>query len=392
MLRILWASPLPPIRSGVSDYAVELLPALAERAKVRVVTPPGWRQPDDRPLADTLALVPPSTQPQPGELSLVHLGNNPYHEWLIDLLQRPRCVAVLHDLVLHHLLVESTLAHGDHRAYEEALSAAYGEPGRVLAEARRHAAGGRRDPFLFPAFQVLLRHTRAAVVHSEWARRQVISSCQPDLPVLRMPLAMQDPGPQDRQALRRRLGIDEQTVLLMHLGFLTPEKGVREILTAVSAARHTGLPVHLVLVGEGSLLDTIGEAAAALDLGSCVTATGWVPSHDMQGLPAAADLGVVLRRPSAGETSAAALRFLACGTPVAVSGLRQFLEWPEAAAPRLTPGPSTAAELVRLLAEVATARADGRWQQRRLAARSAYEDGHPPDQAAARLVSFLEGL
>jgi hypothetical protein len=104
-------------------------------------------------------------------------------------------------------------------------------------------------------------------------------------------------------------------------------------------------------------------------------------------LPAAADLGLVLRTPSAGETSAAALRFLACGTPVAVNGLNQFLEWPGEAAPRITPGPSAAAELTRLITEASDG-ADG-WQARRRAARAAYAAGHEPRQVAVELVNAL---
>jgi hypothetical protein len=96
-----------------------------------------------------------------------------------------------------------------------------------------------------------------------------------------------------------------------------------------------------------------------------------------------------VRRPSAGETSAAALRFLSCGTPVAVIGVRQMLEWPEAAAPRLTPGPGTAAELARLLAEAGQ---EPGWSRRRRAARAAYEDGHRPEQAATAMVEALTRL
>jgi len=40
-MRILWASPLPPVRSGVADYAVELIPALSQLAEIRVVSPSG---------------------------------------------------------------------------------------------------------------------------------------------------------------------------------------------------------------------------------------------------------------------------------------------------------------------------------------------------------------
>jgi len=97
-----------------------------------------------------------------------------------------------------------------------------------------------------------------------------------------------------------------------------------------------------------------------------------------------------MRTPSAGEPSAAAVRFMAAGTPVAVVGVRQFLEWPEEAAPRLTPGPSAPAELARLLASVS---AGGKvWEQRRRAARASYEANHRPAEAAEALVGFLENL
>ena len=57
---------------------------------------------------------------------------------------------------------------------------------------------------------------------------------------------------------------------------------------------------------------------AGLGLERRVSATGWVPAADFTRLPAAADLGVVLRTPSAGETSA--LLILVCGLWLAWRG------------------------------------------------------------------------
>ena len=176
----------------------------------------------------------------------------------------------------------------------------------------------------------------------------------------------------------------------MHLGFLTPEKGLEQILAGLAAAARAGVPVKLVLVGEGKGMDAIHAAAGAAGVGGMVTATGWIAPETFPAVPAAADLGVVLRTPTAGETSAAVVRFLAAGTPVAVGGLRQFLEWPEDATPRLTPGPSAPAEIARLLA---SARTDGEaWERRRRAARAAYEANHRPSDAAEAIVEFLATL
>jgi glycosyltransferase involved in cell wall biosynthesis len=336
-------------------------------------------------------LVPHTSRPEADEILLAHLGNNPYHEWITNRLGKQPTVAVLHDVVLHHLLVESTLGHDTWEEYEKRLQSALGAPAQALIKARRLGLTGPRDPFLFPAWQAFTSQTTACIVHSGWARQQLLDGGY-ERPVHCMPLAAADPGRLDRDALRAELGVSPETVLLMHLGFLTPEKGVREILSGVAVARETGSQAHLVLVGEGQALLTLEKLVTELNLIGSVTATGWVPAAKLPQLPAAADLGVVLRRPSAGETSAAVLRFLACSTPVAVTGLRQFLEWPEAAAPRLTPGVATAAELARLLIAVEQGCRDGSWQQRRHAARQTYEDGHKPEQAADSLAQFLSTL
>jgi glycosyltransferase involved in cell wall biosynthesis len=369
----------------VADYAVELLGELGRIAEVRVVAPPDHAAAGGREVVAGCALVATPTEPAEGEVQLVHLGNNPYHEWLLDRLRMPRTVVVLHDAVLHHLLVECTIARGRHERFAELLDRAH--PGaNSLVRARELGVTGRRDPFLFPARRAFLSSAPLVIVHSHWAAAEVRRDL-PDTPVARVGLAVADPGPVDRTAVRQGLGIPENAVLLIHIGFLTPEKGLVEVLGALAAARATGVPARLVVVGEGAQLDAVTAAADRLGIADATTFSGWVHGDDFARLPAAADLGVVLRDPSAGETSAAVVRFLACGTPVAVSAVRQFLEWPESAAPRVTPGPSASADLVRVIRQAADRT---RWGARRASARAAYEADHRPAESARRLVEILE--
>jgi glycosyltransferase involved in cell wall biosynthesis len=383
-VKILWASPLPPARTGVSDYAVELLPELARSAAVRVVAPPGWETPEEWPLGAECVFVSVDTVPDTDEIQLLHLGNNPHHQWLIERIGQPRTVVVLHDLVLHHLLVEATLALGREDRFAELLLEGHPEAAALVA-GRSVGVTGRRDPFLFPARKALLSRTRAFVVHSRWAERLVAAEF-PEASVARVGLAVCDPGTVDRNEVRGRLGLGPDEVVVMHLGFLTPEKGMIEILEAVGAARRVGISARLVVVGEGAVLGPLSAAASSIDVHDAVTTTGWIPADEFVTVPAAADLGVVLRTPSAGETSAAVLRFLACGTPVAVSGLRQFLEWPASAAPRVTPGPSGVADLTRRVIECTDPDVQ---RERRRTARSAYESGHRPDAVAAEILGSL---
>jgi glycosyltransferase involved in cell wall biosynthesis len=332
-------------------------------------------------------LVPTAAAVADDEIQLVHLGNNPYHEWLIDRLRQPRTVVVLHDAVLHHLLVEATLARGEPERFAALLRQAHPEAD-ALVRARARGVTGRRDPFLFPARRAFLHDVAMVVVHSRWAAAQVRRD-HPGLPVRRVGLAVADPGPVDRFALREQLGILPDTVLLAHLGFLTPEKGLIDVLGALATARTNGVPARLLMVGEGSHREAITAAVERVGLAEATGFTGWVAPEEFAPLPGAADLGVALRDPSAGETSAAAIRFFACGTPVAVTGVRQFLEWPEEAAPRVTPGPAACADLVRLIRDAGDRE---RWSARRRAARATYEAEHRPSVAAQQLVDALESV
>lgn len=390
--RLLWGSPLPPTRSGIADYAAELLPHLARHADLRVLAPPGWSGGDTFAGLPVVPLDPGrrSRATVRGPTPLLHLGNNPYHLWVASYLRRHGGIVVLHDTVLHHLLVEEAAADGGWDRFAGELAAAHGWAGAALAGGRRWGMLGPRDPFLFPARAVLLRLARGVIVHSRRALAEVRGDC-PGLPVRQVPLALGALPAGDRREWRLRLGADEGELVLAHLGFLTPAKGLGVILQAMLALRELAVRTRLVVVGEGSERAALERAVAVAGLGEAIRLWGFASEADLGGILAASDLGLVPRFPTAGETSAAALRFLAAGVPVAVAGYRQFLELPPEAAFRLPPGRAGTAELVRLVASLAADR--GRLRQASEAAQAAWvRGGHPPPEAARRLAEALGEL
>ena len=70
-------APLPPARTGVADYAAELLAALSQRGPV-------------------------VTDAKKADVHLYHLGNNQLHRGIYERALRQPGVVVLHDAVLHH--------------------------------------------------------------------------------------------------------------------------------------------------------------------------------------------------------------------------------------------------------------------------------------------------
>lgn len=385
-MQLTWSSPLPPTRSGVADYADELVPPLAGLARVTVVQPPegkatvAWQGQVD--------WIPPAAPPRGVEL--VHLGNNPYHLWVAARLRRYGGVVVLHDAVLHHLLVEEAAGSRDWRAFEEELTLAEDQGGQALAFARRWGFFGPLDPFLFPARRAYLRHARAVIVHNRQAL-QAVQAELPSVPVLQVPLAVAALPGGDGRGLRRRLGIAEDELLAVHLGFLTPAKGLDVILQAMAIATELGTPVRLLVVGEGAERERLAAVVEEAGLGGRVVLFGYVDREQLASILDAADLGLVPRFPTAGETSAAVLRFFARGRPVVVCGYEQFLEFPEKAALRIRPGRDGTVELARWL--VYLSRRPEELEARKRAARRAWEEGgHDPAVAARHVVAAVEEL
>jgi glycosyltransferase involved in cell wall biosynthesis len=380
-------SPLPPTRSGVADYATEVLPHLARLGQVRIVRPPDWRPAEGDDWCRGLRFVGTAARTRPGWSELLHLGNNPYHLWVLARLRRLGGVVVLHDTVLHHLLVEEAADTGEWRRWEVELAASHGNGGASIAAARRWGYIGRLDPFVFSGRKAVLELAGAAIVHSAVAERAVLAA-RPDLRVRRVPLAVAKLPDGDRARWRRRLKVREGELLLAHLGFLTPEKGLDAILHALLALEELKVPFRFVIVGDGVRESGFAEAVAAAGLTGRVVLWGYADREQLGGILRAADVGLVPRYPTAGETSAAALRFLAVGTPVMISGYGQFLELPAAAALRIAPGRRAVADIVRWATRLS---ADaGFLTAARVAAYAAWENGgHSPERAAASLVAAV---
>ena len=100
--------------------------------------------------------------------------------------------------------------------------------------------------------------------------------------------------------------------LIISVGRLTAQKGQCHLLRVVDALRGSGLPVYLLLLGEGELRPELEEAVARMELSNCVSMPGFV-KNPYQYL-AHADAFVL---PSLYEGfSNAILEALACGVPV----------------------------------------------------------------------------
>ena len=127
-----------------------------------------------------------------------------------------------------------------------------------------------------------------------------------------------------------------------------------------------------------------------LGLADRVRLTGYVPPDALVRYIAASDVCVNLRFPTAGETSASALRVMAAGVPVIVSRTGAFDELPDGAVARVDGG-AVESDLLLEYLRLLIARGDVRAAMG-AAGRSYVSAHHAPDAAASRYLAFIASL
>ncbi|HUO83497.1 MAG TPA: glycosyltransferase [Thermoanaerobaculia bacterium] len=323
-------TPLPPVRSGISNYASMLLPSLARRVDLTAVVD----QQKVEPLEGVSVLPLEEFRSRRSEFDRVvyQAGNNLHHQFIYrEAVSRP-AILVLHDMTLHHLIVEMTLARGRADEYFAILRENHGAAGEAYARGIAHGFHDELGKFLFPASIALANRSTHVLVHNRWALETLRSlGVRSPMSVVEHPLIIPpDAGPM-REAMRIRLGLDPSHHVVGMFGFVTRAKRPEVVFEAFARAAARKPELRLLIVGQPSDnvdLETLaGNAGLARDQWH---ATGYVPDEEFDAWLATVDRVVNLRHPSAGETSGALLRVFAAGKPVAVSHSAQFADLPRA--------------------------------------------------------------
>ncbi len=319
-------SPLPPARTGVAHYVSMLLPALRGQADVVTVSE-GERVSGD------------------ARVNLYHLGNNPHHSWIYEEAMRTPGVVVLHDLVLHHLIVEMTLARGDVDGYVAALEASHGDAGGAWARGRAAGLHSEMGNFLMPASVDVANRSRAVIVHNHYAADRLWSfGVTAPIHVVPHPFEPQPAAAGRREALRTQHGFASGDRVIGLFGFLTSAKRADVVLAAFAEARQRDPHQRLLVVGEPAPNVDVDSLR-----GDGITFTGYVADEEFAAYFAAVDRLVNLRYPSAGETSGTLIRAFEAGKPVAVSDYAQFAEFPDACVVKIPFGEEEVAALADFL-------------------------------------------
>jgi glycosyltransferase involved in cell wall biosynthesis/SAM-dependent methyltransferase len=233
---------------------------------------------------------------------------------------------VLHESNLHHLIAHLTIKRGDWDAYLRECEYEGGAEARAFAERVRKLEVGP-DYEGLAMTRRLLERSRGVIVHSRFMEEAVRQGGFTG-PVAVIPHGAWIPEA-DRNAYRNRLGLDEFAPLVGIFGFLKPYKRIAESLRAFKRVVRVLPNARMILVGEPHPEFPIESMIRSMGLSAQVRVLGFTPIEEFTGYLGACDVVINLRYPTVGESSGTMLRALGLGTPVLVSEIGSFAEFPE---------------------------------------------------------------
>lgn len=387
--RLAFVSPLPPERTGIADYSAELLPALAKYYEIDVVVA---QEDVDDPWINSHCNIRDVAwlrqHAKAVDRILYHVGNSPFHQHMLSLIEEIPGTVVLHDFYMSGLMAWLELHDGVETVWTKALYEAHGYG--AVSSRYRDAERAKRE---YPCNFGVMQKAQGIIVHSNYSRqlrRQWYGNELPgDWAVI--PLLRTVAPAFDKLQTKRRLGFAADEFIICSFGFLDSTKLNHRLLKAwLQSDLASDKRCCLIFVGENhggdygaQLLQTMRESG----LGKRIQITGFASPELFRKYLKAADIAVQLRTDSRGETSAAVLDCMNYGLPLIVNANGSMAELDREAVCML-PDDFDDAELLNALETL--------WREpkcRELLSKRAREiilERHAPDQCAKLYRNAIE--
>ena len=328
--KLAYFSPLPPEKSGISDYSAELLPELARFYEIEAIVAQDtvsdkWVN-ANFPIRSGGYFERHASQ---YDRILYQVGNSPFHVYMLDRLRRYPGLVVLHDFFLTGMYRWMAQT-GEPSIFSKVLFDSHGYLG-VLQEREFGRDWAVNN---LPCNRRVIDAAAGIIVHSDFSRKLADKWYGPGtsgswemIPLLRTVLS------NDREAARRRLGISANDYLVCSFGLMDPTKLNDRVLSGWLRSQLAGnRKCRLVFVGENhggdfgaELLKRIARSEAA----DRIRITGHAPWGVYRDYLSAADCAVQLRTNSRGETSRAVLDCLASARPTIINAHAGLAELPD---------------------------------------------------------------
>lgn len=328
--KLLYVSPFPPLKSGISDYSEMLAYALKDYFDITLLID-NYELSDENMYRDfTVKIFEKSEIDYDNYKYIIYnIGNNPYyHSYIYQLcLQYPGLV-ILHDVILFYLIA------GYYEKKQKLFSKIYEIGGceaisiirRAMIRDKKAILDYKEIAAQLPLNKELIKSGNKIMVHSEYARTCLLNNGMNRKKVRKINLLKQTKDGTvilPRKSLFQHFGIPEEAILITSFGYIAKTKLNHVVCESVKRlSDKLQIPICYVMVGEGNYVD------AYID-DKLIFKTGYVTLNQFNSFLEYSDIVVNLRYPSMGETSAAMIRIMEYGKPCIIVSDAWFAEIPK---------------------------------------------------------------
>lgn len=385
--RLAFVSPLPPEKTGIATYNVELIFALSKCYELTLISD----QEEVAPLLKSRFRIENAQylrqHAKNFEQILYHIGNSLFHEQMPSLIKDVPGVVVLHDFYLGHLRAGQS-AEQSSDSFNNLLYLSHGYSALL-----DNVHGIEASILKYPVNWDILTRAIGVIVHSQYARNLVAQwyTKSHQIEVQTIPLLSQSIERIPKSEARARLGLKEQAFVICSYGFLGESKQNHRLLNAfLASALWQDLECYLIFVGEcpdndyGSAFKELIRSSGATDR---VFITGFTSDERYQDYLVSADIAVQLRTNARGESSGTILDVMNYALPLIVNANGAMAELDTSAVYMLSEHFSD----TELIAAIETLWRDPDLRLRLgNMAKSIIQAQHAPEQCSQRYAEVLE--
>ncbi len=326
-IKMLYASPFVPMKSGISDYSAILVSELARKADITLYID-NYKLKDQKfkEEFDVLRYGVDTIYFHEYKYLVYNIGNNPYyHSYIYETCLKYPGVVILHDVILYYLTV------GYYQSKGKLYSKIYEMEGiEGVLKVKEALKSGINDllrkkslAHILPLNQELLHSQNKFIVHSEFAYQIVKKHTDNVKKINMIPQVHDNFRLIEKMDLFKKFHISEDVFVIASFGIIAETKRNDEICRAVlNIHKELNRKICYVMVGEGDYVNQFVDHRI-------IYKTGFVSMNEFDSFIVHSDIVLNLRYPSMGETSAALIKVLQMGKACIINDEGWFGEIPD---------------------------------------------------------------
>ena len=319
--KLAYISPLPPERSGISDYSAEILPHLSAHYDIEIIV-------DQDEVTDawinenckkrTVSWF--NDNANNFDRIVYHFGNSPFHKHMFNLLERFPGIVVLHDFFLYDVYRWMDDVHYSHNiSFIDVIYKSHG------FKAVKEYLNNKDSLSKYPLNINIIENSVGIIGHSNYLSKLLEQWYgKNSLEDFALVPFLKEAAPKIiRDEAKEILNIKSDCFVICSFGFIDNIKLNIELLNALLNSKLSlNEKCFLFFVGEnhgGDYGVNIANIIRKSGLENRIRITGYVEPMVYKQYLSASDMAIQLRRFSKGETSAAVFDCMSFGIPTIVS-------------------------------------------------------------------------